>query len=699
MLQFSDLCETLAQYLTPGEVANIGSAFELATRAHQGQFRFTGEPYISHPLEVARILATLRMDSESIIAALLHDTIEDTTIDKSAIAAQFGQEVAELVDGVSKLTQINFETKAEQQAENFRKMMLAMAKDIRVIMVKLADRLHNMRTLFSLPQEKRRRIAKETLEIYAPIASRLGINGMRVELEDLGFHALYPMRYRILKEAVRRSRGNRKEILNIIENKLNIAVEQQNITGARVWGREKHLFSLYRKMRDKGLSFSEVMDVYAFRLIVEDTAACYRVLGIAHSLYKPVLGRFKDYIAIPKANGYQSLHTTLLGPYGVPIELQIRTEIMDRTAENGIAAHWLYKVEGNKLETERHTKDWLKNLLEIQENAGNSLEFIENVKIDLYPDEVYVFTPKGKILALPEGATPIDFAYAVHTDIGNHCVAAKVDRRLTPLSAQLQSGQTIDIITTPNANPHPAWLSFAITGKARSNIRGWLKGQQKSESRALGRRLVEKALQSVGGNLDLLNTANFETLLKQLMLPNIDVLFEEVGLGKLAPITVAEKLLGTVGSEHALDAETLSIRGTEGLIVSYATCCYPIPGDPIVGYTEPGQGLWVHTDSCKRLTDLRHHSDRFVYVRWDEQVKGNFLVEIKVDVLNVRGALATMAGAISEANADIVNVRVDERDGRHNTVRFVMSVRDRGHLARIMRRMRALDVVTRISRA
>ncbi|MFZ0468664.1 MAG: RelA/SpoT family protein, partial [Thiogranum sp.] len=500
----SDLMDLLESYLEPGQVREIYRAYLFGAEAHEGQHRVSGEPYIYHPIEVARILAGMHMDAPSIIAGILHDVIEDTGTPKELVVSEFNEEIAELVDGVSKLTMIKFESQAEAQAENFRKMMLAMVKDIRVILVKLADRLHNMRTLGVMRADKRRRIARETLEIYAPIANRLGMNQIRLELEDLGFAAMYPMRYRVLSEAVRRARGNRKEILNKIESAIGQRLDEEDLQ-YRLLSREKHIYSLYKKIRDRVGSFAEVFDVYAFRIVVDAVDTCYRVLGMMHNLYKPVPGKFKDYIAIPKANGYQSLHTVLFGPYGVPIEAQIRTDDMDRVAESGIAAHWLYKSSSDKTgggnNAQTRAREWLRELLEMQRNAGNSLEFLENVKIDLFPDEVYVFTPAGDILELPRGATAVDFAYAVHTDVGNTCIAAKIDRRLAPLRTPLLNGQTVEIITATGAHPNPAWLNFVTTAKARSNIRHYLKNLQNDEAVELGQRMLDKSLHNISSSL------------------------------------------------------------------------------------------------------------------------------------------------------------------------------------------------------
>lgn len=699
MNPFDELCQKLRGYLTEDQIVEVTKAYLLSAKAHEGQHRYSGEPYILHPVAVARILADMHMDTKSIIAAILHDVLEDTTIDKATIIEHFGEEVAELVDGVSKLEQINFESRVEAQAENLRKMMLAMARDIRVILIKLADRLHNMRTLEAMPLEKRRRIAKETLEIYAPIANRLGMNNFRIEFEDIGFSFLYPVRYRVLKDAVRKARGNRKELIQDLESNIKNRLEQENITPFTIMGREKHLYSLYKKMRKKDLSLSEIMDVYAIRILVEKVDDCYRVLGVVHNTYRPVHGRFKDYIAIPKANGYQSLHATVLGPYGVPIEVQIRTTDMNRMAENGIAAHWLYKsVEGIPGTAEVRAREWLKGILEIQKNTGNSREFIEHVKVDLYPDEVYVFTPGGDILSLPSGATAVDFAYAVHTDVGNACIAAKIDRRLAPLSSRINSGQTIEIITASGAHPNPAWLSFVATGKARSNIRHWLKTQQVSEARLLGKRLIERALVSLSLSLEEVAENRIKAILQELNLENFDQLCEEVGLGNQVAPLVIRRLVSDLPVEDAHLIHPLAIRGTEGMVVSYAKCCRPIPGDIIAGFLSAGRGIVIHREGCKNLTEMQKAPEKYIVIEWSDKVTGEFQVELRVEVLNKRGLLALLANKLSENEANIQNVHIDERDNRHNTITFLLSIQNRNHLAKLIRELRQIDIVTRVVR-
>ncbi len=700
--KISDLCALLADYLEPKQVQLVYEAYRFGAEAHAGQRRLSGEPYITHPLAVARILAEMRMDHQSIIAAILHDVIEDTPTAKDHVAVAFGEEVAELVDGVSKLTQIDFKSKAEAQAENFRKMVLAMSRDIRVILIKLADRLHNMRTIWVMPPHKRHRIARETLEIYAPIAQRLGINTMRVELEDLGFAALYPMRYRVLKEKMRRQRGHRSEIIAQVTQAIEQGLAEAGLQGV-VIGREKHLWSIYQKMRDKNHNFKDIFDVYGFRIIVDSVDSCYRVLGVLHSLYKPKPGRIKDYIAIPKVNGYQSLHTSLLGPRRMRIEVQVRTEEMDRVAEAGIAAHWLYKDNESVRNTaQARAREWVKGLLEMQRSAGDSLEFIENVKIDLQPDEIYVFTPKGGILELPRGATVIDFAYAVHSDIGDGCIAAMIDHRLAPLRTPLQTGQTVEIITAPGARPNPSWLDFVVTAKARAAIRHSLKRLKGEAAIALGRRLVSQALESLSIQLSDVPEEQVQQALTSLGVPTLDALFEEVGLGQRMPWLVAQRLSGITAEamhgEQAAPGQRLTIRGTEGAVVTFARCCRPIPGDPVVGFASAGRGVVIHHRDCRNVREFRNHPDKWVDVQWEAEVQGDFPVLIAVDVVNRRGVLAELAATIAEMESNIESVTVDEKDGMVTTIRFVLSVRNRVHLAHILRRLRLLSSVTRITR-
>ena len=693
------LADRLSTYLGADQVNLVRRAYFYAEQAHDGQRRRSGEAYVTHPLAVANILADMHMDHQSLMAAMLHDVIEDTGIPKEALIAQFGETVAELVDGVSKLTQMKFETKAEAQAENFQKMAMAMARDIRVILVKLADRLHNMRTLEVLAGEKRRRIAKETLEIYAPIANRLGMHAMRVEFEDLGFKAMHPMRAERIRAAVRRARGNRNEIVEKIEQSLIHCLDRDELQG-EVVGREKHLYSIYKKMRGKRKAFNEIMDVYAFRIVVDKVDTCYRVLGAVHSLYKPLPGRFKDYIAIPKANGYQSLHTTLFGMHGVPIEIQIRTREMEEMANNGIAAHWLYKSNGDETSKGTHARarQWVKGVLELQERAGNSLEFIESVKIDLFPDEVYVFTPKGSIMELPKGSTAVDFAYAVHTDVGNTCIACRVNRRLAPLSQALESGSTVEIVTAPGARPNPAWLNFVVTGKARTHIRHALKLQRRSESINLGERLLNKALTGFETSLESISQERIRTVLNEYHMDVIEDLLEDIGLGNRMAYVIARRLLASEGEQAPSAEGPLAIRGTEGLVLNYAKCCTPIPGDPIVGHLSAGKGMVVHLETCRNIADVRHNPDKCIQLSWSKDVTGEFNVELRVELEHQRGLIALLAGSVNAADGNIEKIGMDERDGRISVVQLVVSVHDRVHLARVIKKLRAIKGVMRITR-
>ncbi len=705
MNTIDSLASSLSNYLEGEQVNLVRRAYYYAEQAHDGQFRRSGDPYVTHPLAVAGILSEMHMDPQSLVAALLHDVIEDTGISKQAVKSQFGETIAEMVDGVSKLNKISFSSHAEAQAENFQKMALAMAKDIRVILVKLADRLHNMRTLDVLSPEKRRRVARETLDIYAPIANRLGMNSVRIEFEELGFEALYPMRKRRINAAVKSIRGNRKEIVKQIQSALEACLLREGMPG-RIFGREKHLYSIYEKMRSKRKSFSEIMDVYAFRIVVDKVDTCYRVLGAVHNLYKPVPGRFKDYIAIPKANGYQSLHTTLFGMHGVPIEIQIRTEEMEAMANNGIAAHWLYKSHDDSPSNAHvRARQWVNGLLEMQQHAGNSMEFIENVKIDLFPDEIYVFTPKGTIMELPAGSTAVDFAYAVHTDVGNSCVACRISKRLAPLSEPLESGQTVEIITAPGTQPNPAWLSFVVTGKARSNIRHFLKNQRHSESVALGRRLLNKVLGGFGSQLEKIPPAQIKAALQLTNSAELDNLLEDIGLGNRMAHVVARLMLPgqadtEVGAEVGRESKqsSLAIRGSEGMVMSYAKCCHPIPGDPIIGHISSGRGMVIHTESCNNIAEIRDNPEKCVSVRWDPNVEGEFSVEIRVELENERGIIAKLATTITGAEANIEKISTVERDARFSIVNLSLNVRNRIHLARVMKRIRLIKPVSKVTR-
>jgi GTP diphosphokinase / guanosine-3',5'-bis(diphosphate) 3'-diphosphatase len=709
LLAIDALCNRVRSYLTDEQVDKLRRAYEFSANAHYGQLRLSGEPYIQHPLEVANILAEMHMDQDTLVAAMLHDVIEDTETEKEKISIEFGGEVAMIVDGLSKLTQIEFESNAEKQASNFQKMLMAMADDIRVILVKLGDRLHNMRTLGALGPEKRRRIASETLDIYAPIAQRLGINGIRLELEELGFAALYPMRYRVIKSEIQRIRGNRKEVVNKINNRIKHNLRQEHLV-AHVVGREKHLYSIYCKMKEKRLPFSEVHDVYAFRIVVDSVDTCYRVLGVIHGLYKPVPGKFKDYIAIPKANGYQSLHTVLFGPFGVPVEVQIRTNEMDQVAEAGIAAHWLYKSGGSAAKSaHKRAREWLRGVLEMHSQTGDSQEFLENVKVDLFPNDIYVFTPKGEILELPRGATAVDLAYAIHTDIGNTCVACRVNRRLAPLRMPLETGQTVEIVTAPGGRPNPAWLTFVTTGKARATIRHFLKNLQDDEAQTLGKRMLDRELEHFSLSLNMLEKERIEKALESFKLEGIDDLLTEIGLGNRPAPLVARSLAGM--SEEAPKRKRrrrllgrsaapnpLLIRGTEGMVVSFPKCCYPIPGDPIVGILTAGRGIVIHQPSCANVVDGRDNQDKWIDVEWARDIDQEFNVELSLDVVNSRGVLATIAAVVADENANIEDVELSERDERHSHMRLVVALKDRKHLADLIRRLRAIKTVARVMR-
>ncbi len=706
MFTIDDLADRLGGYLPQSEIQQVKRAFYYAEQAHDGQRRRSGEPYVTHPLAVANILANMHMDHQSLMAAMLHDVIEDTGIGKEALARQFGKPVAELVDGVSKLTQITFEDKAVAQAENFQKMVLAMSRDIRVIIVKLADRLHNMRTLGALRPEKKRRIARETLEIYARIASRLGINTIRVELEDLSFQALHPMRAERIKRAVSSARGHRRSAIRQIQHAFQQSLDDEGLPGTVV-GRQKHLLSIYKKMRDQRKSFNEIMDVFGFRILTEDVDSCYRILGVVHNLYKPVPGRFKDYIAIPKANGYQSLHTTLFGSGGMPIEVQIRTREMEAMANNGIAAHWLYKAgqtqhpiaEGSHA----RARSWIKGLLEMQRHAGDSLEFIEHVKNDLFPDDIYVFTPRGDILELPQGATVIDFAYAVHTDIGNSCIACRIDRHLAPLSTRLESGQTLDIITAPGARPNLAWLNFVTTAKARSAIRHALKHQQHTEAVQLGRRLVNKSLAEFETSLEELPEGTLASLLAELSLKNEEALLESIGLGSRVAHVVAHRLVDlqhgeTQVAREGMEQGPIVISGAEGMVIKFARCCHPLPGDPVIGHLSVGKGIVVHRTECRNLGDLRNDPDKLFALEWSDDIDEDFPVALSLEVESRRGLVAELAGVVTDADANIERIDIEERDARLASVNLTLAVRSRVHLARIIKRLRNLANVERITR-
>ncbi|WP_417446562.1 bifunctional GTP diphosphokinase/guanosine-3',5'-bis pyrophosphate 3'-pyrophosphohydrolase [Kangiella sp.] len=700
MSHFESLRDVLGVYLEANQVTDIERAYQLAERAHDGQMRSSGDPYITHPVAAAHILADLHLDHQTIMAALMHDVIEDCDVTKQDLSNEFGETVADLVEGVSKLTQIDFQSKEQAQAENFRKMMMAMTQDIRVILIKLADRLHNMQTLGALRPDKRRRIARETLEIYAPIANRLGIYRLKEQLELLGFANMYPLRYRVLQHSVKKVRGHRKEIVERITEQLRTRLKDSRIT-SKVIGREKSVYSIYKKMRDKVGTFSEVMDIYAFRVITDSEDSCYRILGQIHNLFKPIPGRFKDYIAIPKANGYQSLHTVLRNKTGIHIEVQIRTEQMNQMAEHGVAAHWLYKT-GSAHPAETKAREWLQSLIELQQSAGDSMEFIENVKIDLYPDEVYIFTPKGKIIELPKGATPVDFAYAIHTDVGNSCIACKIDKQFSPLSTPLSNGKTVEIITAPGAKPNPAWLSYVVTGKARSNIRNFVKNIRQDEAVHLGRRLLEQVLKKP---LEEFPSDHLEAVAKITHHETVDDMLAGIGLGKIASVLVAHRL--TRGEEEVdetvvdmpqKDQAPLAIKGTEGLVVKYARCCRPIPGDPILAYVSAGKGFTIHRETCPNVQRAHKHNDRYVPVQWSDDVQGDYIAELRIEVFNQRGVLAQITNIISNQEANIVNVDINEQDGSTNILTFQMGVHHRVHLANIIKKLRVIPFVNKVHR-
>jgi guanosine-3',5'-bis(diphosphate) 3'-pyrophosphohydrolase len=692
------LLETLETYMPVDQVEQIMSAYEFGAEAHDGQTRRSGEPYISHPIAVAQILADMHIDGQAISAAILHDVVEDTEIGVDDLQERFGSEIAALVDGVSKLEQMQFNSRAEAQAESFRKMMLAMIGDIRVILVKLADRVHNMRTLEAMPAEKQTRIARETLDIYAPIANRLGINRLKVELEDLGMRYLYPFRYRVIGRVLRRRKGTQRQMVKKITERLEIAMRAEGIDG-EVSGREKHLYSIYKKMEEKKRSLADIADVYGFRITVADVNTCYRLLGIVHGLYKPMPGRFKDYIAIPRVNGYQSLHTTLFGPKGLPLEVQIRTAEMDRVAESGVAAHWQYKAEDKSTASpQRRAREWLASLLEIQK-SGSSEEFLESVKVDLFPDKIYVFTPKGDIMPLPKGATTVDFAYAVHTDVGNRCVAAKIDRDLVPLRTVLKNSHTVEIITARGGKPNPNWVTFVTTAKARSAIRQYMKSMRTSESVDLGKRLLDRSLKDINSSLRKVGKVRMHEALEALDIEDTSALFAQLGLGeRLAPLT-ARYLVGKAEDDKDKpSAASLVIAGTEGMVVSYGKCCYPIPGDSVMGYLSAGRGVIVHRNNCGNLSNFRKHPEKWLSVNWEDGVDRDFSSQISVDSVSKSGVLAEVAAVIGDSDSNIEQVSVANRHEDCTELTFQLTVKNRTHLARIMRNVRNMPNVLRVSR-
>lgn len=696
MYLFEGLKQKISDYLSPERVHLVQEAFILAHEAHDGQMRSSGDPYITHPVAVAGILADMHLDHETLMAALLHDVIEDTHFSEKDLADAFGNTVAELVEGVSKLDKLAFSNKQEAQAENFRKMMMAMVQDIRVILIKLADRTHNMRTLGALRPDKRRRIARETLDIYAPIAHRLGIHDVKNELEDLGFQAMYPMRHRALKSAVKQARGNRKEIIDNIRLELDSRLAEYAIS-ATVIGREKHLYSIYRKMLNKELMFNEVMDIYAFRIVVDSVDNCYRSLGAMHSLYKPIETRFKDYIAIPRTNGYQSLHTSLVGPHGIPVEVQIRTHAMDQMADKGVAAHWLYKEPSDSDTTAQlRARKWMQSLLELQQSASSSFEFIESVKTDLFPDEIYVFTPDGRIIELPMGATAVDFAYAVHSDIGNTCVGVRVERRNYSLSKPLENGQTVEVITSPKAKPNANWLNFVVSARARTRIRQYLRKQHSQEAVNMGNRLLRHALGNV--KLDNIAPENIERVVQETKHKTFDDLLVDIGLGNELSAIVARRLLGQ-SEDLPQKKGHVAIRGTEGLLVHYARCCHPIPDDEIVAVLSPGRGMTIHQTGCNNIRKLsREEPQRVLPMQWDDQPHGEFKASLRIELYNHQGTLATLTNMISGCDSNIIGLQTEEKESNIYFIDIELTTHNRVHLARIMRKIRTMPEVQKVSR-
>jgi guanosine-3',5'-bis(diphosphate) 3'-pyrophosphohydrolase len=699
---FEGLKQQISAYLPAEQVAMVQQAYVLARDAHAPQTRSSGEPYITHPVAVSSILAEMRMDHETLMAALLHDVIEDTEYSKEDLEQRFGGTVAELVQGVSKLDKVKFKDIKEFEVTNLQKMFMAMTQDIRVILIKLADRTHNMRTIGALKPEKRRRIAKETLELYAPIANRLGIHNIKNELEDWGFRALYPMRYRALETAVKQARGNRREVIEKIQSEIEARIGHAGIK-AEVTGREKHLYSIYRKMKSKELMFNDVMDIYGFRVLVDSVDSCYRILGVVHNLYKPIEIRFKDYIAIPKQNGYQSLHTSLIGPHGIPVEIQMRTREMDEMADNGIAAHWKYKKPGEQGDTtaQIRARRWMQSLLEIQQSAGNTYEFVENVKSELYPDELYVFTPKGKIVELPIGATAVDFAYAVHTDIGNKCVGARVDRKPYPLSKPLETGQTVEVITSTGGKPNANWLNYVVTSRAIMGIRNFLKKQEQSEAIALGKRLLTSALGEVP--FESIAPERVEHVLQNSKQKTLDELFIDIGLGNQLPIAVARRMLGEFDesntSDQVLPAKPKAfIVGSEGMLTTFAKCCRPIPGDPIAASASPGKGLNIHRSECRNIRGWEKEPGKYFPVRWDKTGDKQFLCDIRVFIVNKQGMLAKLTTVIAGLDSNIQDLATDDRDTGDYVIKITLSVRDRVHLANVMRKIRVTPDVLKVYR-
>jgi len=711
VISFAELTVRLKAYMSSSDIQKVKAAFRFSDAAHLGQFRKSGEPYITHPIAVAKILAHWRLDVVAVQAALLHDVMEDSGISRQDLAEQFGPAVAELVDGVSKLDRLNFASNAQAQAESFRKMLLAMSRDVRVILIKLADRLHNVRTLNAVDRERQRRISRETLDIYAPIAHRLGLNEIYRELQEACFALLYPLRHRVLQKAVFTARGNRREVLNKIHVAVQNALSRAKLK-AEIFGREKTLFGIYRKMQEKHLSFSEVLDIYGFRIVLPTIPDCYLALGVLHGLYKPVPGKFKDYIAIPKVNGYQSLHTTLIGPFGQPVEFQLRTLEMNRVAESGVAAHWLYKEDAKSLsDMQSRTHQWLQSLIELQQQTGDSAEFLENIKVDLFPDKVYIFTPKGKIVSLPRGATPVDFAYSIHTDVGNKCIAARINGEVQPLRTELRNGDVIEIVTGPVARPNPAWLGFVRSGRARAEIRHYLRTMKRQESIDLGARLLAQAAAQFSFHIADATPEAWTALVREAQARDKDELLADVGLGRRLAAVLARQLSRiqsrstppgegeAAGAAAAADAGPVQIQGTEGMALQMANCCTPIPGDDVVGNLRRDLGLVVHQSDCTHAQRARRADpDRWLDLQWAPEPVGVYAVNMDVRARNERGVLGYVAMAVAEAESNILSVNIEDEDTREVTIHFKIQVRDRRQLARVVRTLRRIEQVIRVSR-
>ena len=700
----SSLTQLVKTYLPKREIDKVWEAYRFSEKAHSGQKRRSGEAYISHPVSVACIAARFHLDSQSIQAALLHDVVEDTESTELEIESKFGKQVSTLVTGLSKLDKVEFQDANEAQAENFRKMLLAMTQDVRVMLIKLSDRLHNMQTIQSLDERKKIRIAQETVDIYAPIANRLGLNNLYQELEDLCFEVLHPVRYKTIQKAIKASRGNRKEVIEKISNEISHKLNSVK-TKADITGREKNPASIHRKMLEDQTGFNQINDIYAFRIIVNEINDCYLTLGTLHSLYNPIPGKFKDYIAIPKANGYQSLHSTLLGPFGVPVEIQIRTKNMHQLAEAGVAAHWLYKTkDAHVTDLQQKTNQWLKRMLDIQNDSSNSLEFLEHLKVDLFPDEVYVFSPDGKIFALPKNSSSIDFAYAVHSDVGNKAVSAKINQMLVPLRTRLSTGDHVEIITSTLAKPNPTWLNFVITGKARSQIRNYLRSAESKDLIFLGEKMLNNALNAFHIHPTAIKKKHWNKLILDYHVESKDEILMDIALGKKVNVMVAHQLTNlmdgvTSNKKQTKMLDVITIKGSDDMAIQLANCCHPIPGDPILGYINKEKGLVIHTHDCQIVNELSLDHDRWVDVEWEPDSEKLFNVRLSVLVVNERGMLGKIASVIADAESNIDNVSLQDMDGSpFATLNFLVQVRHRQHLAELIRNLRKITKVNKITR-